>query len=554
MEIRNANPLPCASKSLVTQYGEKVGDYFFAPLRKYTFTEQGIKRWYAWPLAARPNEGTGFAATNFGHVTTTYEHVPIPANRVVLVSHAFETMAIRVHIPSPGTYFITASFIPAVFEGEYAVAVCANGKRLWDGRISNAEESSQYSVFLRFTSSGFVDFSINTEKSKQTVPCRAFLKYAVVQCDEVTGQPQLRCDDRASGLDEAQIIQLHSETPFQSIEFHDPEIDFEERVALLEKEWTLSIEYIKSQYQRSPRELVEVMLENKQEASLKYCIFMVPRSGSTLLTELLARTRKLGFPGESFVPDVIRTFSLAFSDMFSSYEEFLLSKHRSENGVYGIEIESERFLQESEFFSDVKNWRHVYIWREDVLAQAISYQISIDTGIWHNFSGSPQDEKFHYISRNTILEKINFLLGVERFFLNFFRDQGLTPYKLSYEDLIADPIGHTRRIAEHIGVDTSDLDIVNEGKVVLQPTAKARNAYYRTLAIGGGGDFWGYDIREADGQFMAVLHGVDLSLLDTAVPRPPLLFLSNDRQELCDTVQDYVMTRMSSLPSLADKG
>lgn len=545
--MHNANLLPSSSETLLTQYGEKVGDYFFAPLRKYTFTEQGIKRWYAWTLAGRPNEGTGFAAANLGSGTTVYEHVPVPPNRVVLVSHSFETMAARVHIASAGTYFIAVSFVPVFFEGEYTVSVCANGKRLWDDRISNTETNPQYSVFLRFTSPGFVDFAINAEKAGQTVPCRAFLQYGVAQCDDATGQLTLRCDDRASGLDESRIVQLHSETAFHPIDLHAPQVSVEDRVEILEKEWTLSIEYIKSQYQRTPKELVETFLKNNQEAALKYCIFMVPRSGSTLLTELLASTRKLGFPGESFVPDVVRTFSLAFSDVFSSYDEFLVSRHRSENGVYGIEIESERFVQEPEFFSDVKDWRHVYIWREDVLAQAISYQISIDTGVWHNFSGSPQDEKFRYISRGTLIEKVNFLLGVEKFFLNFFNEHNISPYKLSYEALVADPAGHARRIAEHIGIDTSSLSIVNEGKVVLQPTAKARNSYHKALVIGGEGELWGYDIHEADGQYMAVLHGVDLSLLDTTVQRAPLLFLSSDRTELCNDVQRYVMRHMSSL-------
>jgi hypothetical protein len=210
MEIHKTSLLPSSSNALLTQYGEKVGDYFFAPLRKHIFTEQGIKRWYAWTLAGRPNEGTGFAAVNLGTETTVYEHVPIPANRIVLVSHAFETMAARVLIPSPGIYFITVSFVPVIFEGEYTVSVCANGKRLWDDLLSNAETNSQYSVFLRLTSSGFIDFAVNAEKAGQTVPCRAFVEYAVAQCDDATGHLKLRRDDRASGLDEDQIVQRHA--------------------------------------------------------------------------------------------------------------------------------------------------------------------------------------------------------------------------------------------------------------------------------------------------------------------------------------------------------
>ncbi|QDQ83138.1 Stf0 family sulfotransferase [Paraburkholderia megapolitana] len=552
MENQISKLPPYASDTFLTQYGEKVGDYFFSPLRKYTFTEQGIKRWYAPHLASRPQDGTGFAATSFGSALTTYELVPIPPHRTVLVSHAFETMAARVLISSPGTYFVAISFTPTTFEGEYVVTVCANGKRLWEESISEPAANPRYSAFLRLSTAGFIDFSINTKKENQTVSCRSFIQYTIIRCNEATGNPELRYDDHASGFDEREIIDFYSNTTFVPREISPPEVEVTERVALFEKEWTLPIEYIKSQFRRSPKELIEFILKNEKNASLKYCIFMIPRSGSTLLTEILAGTGKLGFPGEHFVPDVLRTFSLAFSDISSSYEDFLMSRLHSENGAFGVEIESERFQEEPEFFASVKNWRHIYIWRNDILAQAISYQISIETGVWHNFSNSRHDETFHYISRDSILDKINFLLNAEKFFLDFFNKNGLSPYKISYEELISDPIHHGRSIAEYIGISGSSLDGADQSKFVLQPTAKARNLYYKALAIVGGGELWGYDIHEANGQYMAVLHGVDLSLLDITTQRAPILFVSNDRKELCDRVSRYVTQQMSSLPPLID--
>lgn len=545
-------PLPCAQDAFSIQYGEKVGDYFFSRLRKHVFTEKGIKRWYAPHLASRPHDGRGFAATNYGETTAIHELVSIPPNRTVLVSHAFETIAARIFIPAAGTYFVAASFTPALFEGEYAVTVCANGNRLWENCISDVDCNSGYTAFLRLTSAGFIDLSINTEKEIQTVPCRSFIQYAIIKCDEKTGAFKLRCDDRASDFDEHQIADLHSKTRFLPFEIAPPKIEIDERVALFEKEWTLPIEYIRSQFQRPPREVVELILKNTEISSSRYCIFMIPRSGSTLLTEILAASGKLGFPGEHFVPDVLRTFSLTFSDIFTSYENFLFSKLRSENGVFGIEIESERLQEEPEFFSTVKNWRHIYIWRKDVLAQAISYQISIETGVWHNFSNSRHDDKFHYISRNSILEKVNFLLNAEKFFTAFFNEHGISPYTLSYEDLIADPVNHGRSIAEYMGIDSSSMDHIDQKKFVLQPTAKARNSYYKILAIGGGGELWGYDIHETGGQHVAVLHGVDLSLLDMTTARAPILFVSDDKEQLCDSVNRYVMQQMSSLPPIVE--
>ncbi len=544
---QGANLIPCASKPFATQYGEKVGDYFFCPLRKYSFTEQGVKRWYAPLLLARPDHGRGFAAINLGDAISTHENIPIPPQRAVLVAHAFETIAARVHVPSPGTYFVAALFSPVGYEGPYEVVVSANGKRLGASTVSDHACGARHAAFVRLTASGFIDFAINTDKEGQNVACRSFVQYAVVRCDDVTGALQLRCDDRASDLAEREIVELHAETAFQPVELQAPQVSLDERAAVFEQEWTLPVEYIRSQYQCSPAELVALVAGNREPAATKYCIFMIPRSGSTLLTELLSSCGHLGFPSELFVPDTMRTFSLAFSDLFPSYDDFLLSGLRSRSGVFGTEVEADRFAEEPTFFADVQEWRHVYIWREDLLAQAISHQISIVTGVWHNFSGSPHEEDLRFISRTAIVDKINFSLRAERFFRGLFAERHIAPYLISYEQLVSDPEGHARRIAEHIGVDAAGLNFSNEGKVTLRPTAKARNAYYKQLVISGEGELWGYDIHQLDGRYAAVLHGVDLALFDTHAERAPVLFVDEDRNALCERVHQFVVRQISSL-------
>lgn len=541
--------VPCTSTPFATQYGEKVGDYFFSPLRKYSFTEQGVKRWYAPLLLGRPDQGRGFAAINLGDVTSTHENIPIPPQRAVLVAHAFETIAARVHVPSPGTYFVVALFSPVGYEGPYEVVVSANGKRLGASTVSDHACGTRHAAFVRLTASGFIDFAINTDKEGQIVACRTFVQYAVVRCDDATGALRLRCDDRASDLAEREIVELHAEAAYQPVELQAPQVGLDERAAVFEREWTLPAEYIRSQYQCSPEELVALVAGNREPAAKKYCIFMIPRSGSTLLTELLSSCGHLGFPSELFVPDTLRTFSLAFSDLFPSYDDFLLSGLRSRNGVFGTEVEADRFAEEPTFFADVHEWQHVYIWREDLLAQAISHQISIETGVWHNFSGSSHEEDLRFISRAAIVDKINFSLRAEQFFRRLFAERGIAPYSISYEQLVSDPVGHARRIAEHLGEDAAGLNFSNEGKVTLRPTAKARNAHYKQLVISGEGELWGYDIHQLDGRYAAVLHGVDLALFDTHAERAPVLFIDGDRDALRERVHQFVVRQISSLPA-----
>ena len=544
--------IPSASRTFVTNFGELVCDVFFSPLRKTIFTAQGVKRWYGPHLVARPNDGVGFAAINQSDETASHEHIPIPPRQLVLVAHSFETMAARIHVNLPGTYFVVALFTPVIFEGTYNVNIGANGQRLWSSMVLNEECKLAHAQFIRMSSSGFIDFAINSDRDMSPLHSRAFrtfIQYAVVRCDDLSGALQFRYDDRGSDVPEAHLAAIHAQTSFQVVEVPAPYIELEERAALFEREWTLHPEYIQSQYQCSPKNLVERVLNNQGPASLKYCIFMIPRSGSTLLTELLSSTGELGFPGESFVPDVIRTMSLTFSDRFSSYEEFLMTGLRTANGVFGIEVEHERFQQELGFFSDLPSWRHIYIWRKDLLAQAISYQISIDTNVWHTFAASVYEDDLRFISRSAIIEQINTLLRAERFFDQFFTANSMTPYSICFEDLIADKEGQARKIAEYIGISPAGLTFVNEQALQVQPTSRSRNAFYKQQVICSSGQLGGYDIHQHGNRWISVLHGVDLGLLDLDSEREPVLLIADDRQSLCDRVNEFVVRTIASTPT-----
>ncbi|RKP57774.1 porin [Pararobbsia silviterrae] len=120
-----AEQLLNASQPFKIQYGEQIHHYFFAPLRKYAFTEKGVKRWYAPLLVGRKEGGRGFSAANFGEEASVHENIYTPPNQLVLVAHAYETMAIRVHVSVPGTFFIAAIFKSVGFEGPYVVATAA---------------------------------------------------------------------------------------------------------------------------------------------------------------------------------------------------------------------------------------------------------------------------------------------------------------------------------------------------------------------------------------------------------------------------------------------
>jgi len=535
---------------LRAQFGEKVGDYCFSPLRKVCFLENGIMQWYAPCRYVSPHE-TGFAALNLDDRAARYEGFEIPARQLALVAQPYETMAARLHLEQPGTYFVAVSFQPLLFKGAYLVAVSANGRRLWEFRLANAEEGAQFSGWLEVAAASFVDLAINAEKAGQEVACRCAVRFAVFRCDSITGDPVERLDNRISDLSGEEIKKLYAYRGPSPIAVPAGVFGLQERAAMLEAEWRLPPQYLRVGFNRSAIEVTEMIETNKGEAEINYCIFVVGRSGSTLLSEILAGTGKLGFAQEFFIPEIVRAFSLCYADRFASYEDFIKTKLKTDNGVFGIEIEGMRLLEEPDFFANTANWRYVYNWREDLLAQAISMMLATRTGVWHRFEHSVDDgvvDGLMTAERGGVMHWLNYLLGTERTFRDFFRDHGIEPLCLSYEELLADPAGQVERLAEHIGVPKLDLSELDLDGMILKRTGKAHNAFFAAMVMTGGGQFWGYDLLEIDGRHVGVLHGTDLSLISTEVERAPVLFLGGSRPQLCETVLGAIIDRVKKLP------
>ena len=218
------------------------------------------------------------------------------------------------------------------------------------------------------------------------------VKFAVFVCDRDSHTILSRCDDGYSGLDMAEALQWTVRTPKVTTAVAPAVITIQQRADFFSTHWSLDKRYLPCQLFKSPCEISQMLVESKSAPKIKYAILITPRSGSTLLSEIIGSTGMLGYPIEYFVPDVVRAISLTFSDLFSSYEDLICSGFKSRNGVFGLEIEGERFFSERALLSDLRNWRLIYLTRYNILAQAISNAFAIRSGTWHSFVSCEQSQ------------------------------------------------------------------------------------------------------------------------------------------------------------------
>ncbi|MDV9169743.1 Stf0 family sulfotransferase [Streptomyces sp. W16] len=214
-----------------------------------------------------------------------------------------------------------------------------------------------------------------------------------------------------------------------------------------------------------------------------YFICATPRTGSSLLLGLLDSTGVAGHPQAYFrVPDEVawsERWGIAHTPQGAlDYGDFVraaLAAGRTGNGVFGAKLMwgthaeltsrlaclhpdlagDEPRLLEREF----GRVRFVRLWREDVLAQAVSWVRAEQTGVWFvggkgevgggravHAGGRPSYDRDAIARTMRTIDEHN--VGWER----WFEDYGIEPHRIRYEDLSDDPSAVTLRVLGHLGV------------------------------------------------------------------------------------------------------
>ena len=211
--------------------------------------------------------------------------------------------------------------------------------------------------------------------------------------------------------------------------------------------------------------------------TLGYMLCASPRSGSTLLCDLLTQTGIAGRPQSFFKPDAIpglaREWGLAGGMQVwdTSYVDAVREHGTAGTGCFGMRImwsDMAAFLGRLRLLypgddSDVDRVRNVlgverfvHLSRGDRLAEAVSLVLARQTGLWHRHADGSERERSapaarpHY-DHDEIDAALSLLDAEAVGWSAWFDASEVVPLAISYEELAANAGTALASVIEHIG-------------------------------------------------------------------------------------------------------
>ncbi|MFR9774879.1 Stf0 family sulfotransferase [Micromonospora sp. MS34] len=198
-----------------------------------------------------------------------------------------------------------------------------------------------------------------------------------------------------------------------------------------------------------------------------YFICATPRTGSSLLCGLLASTGVAGRPEAYFrVPDEASwatRWGLAADWSYDDYVGAALAAGRTGNGVFGAKLmwgTLDRVVEglagghpELAGADDALLRRafgrtaFVHLRRDDVLAQAVSWLRAEQTGVWYVGDAGATGRAPRY-DPGGVDELLRTIEAHQAAWDEWFTAYRITPHRVRYEDLAADPTGVTLGILD----------------------------------------------------------------------------------------------------------
>ena len=224
-----------------------------------------------------------------------------------------------------------------------------------------------------------------------------------------------------------------------------------------------------------------------------YIICGTPRTGSTLLCNLLASTKTTGNPdsfyGRPFMSAWAQEWHLPSRDTMSerdfniAYLNAAAAAGKGGTRIFGLRLMRENLDELSaildQIFPQLPSDRarlekafgrilYIHLSREDKLAQAISLVKAEQTGLWHIAPDGTEIERlappkepeydFERINREVLQ-----LEGYDTAWNSWFDAQGIEPLRIGYESLSTNPAAALIGICEALGVQPPNAREVSPG-------------------------------------------------------------------------------------------
>lgn len=203
--------------------------------------------------------------------------------------------------------------------------------------------------------------------------------------------------------------------------------------------------------------------------TVTYLVCCTQRSGSSLLCDLLHNTRLAGNPQEYFSREFEDTWAKRWHAYnFGAYLEAALNRTCTPNGVFGAKIMYEHvdFLTgniEREILDDrepaasllravLPNLHFIFIYRQNVVRQAVSHWRATQTAIWNDDGRARRPAGTAVYDFAAIDERVRGITLHNHCWRAFFSSNGIRPMEVTYEDLVPHPGETTRAILEFLGV------------------------------------------------------------------------------------------------------
>jgi LPS sulfotransferase NodH len=197
-----------------------------------------------------------------------------------------------------------------------------------------------------------------------------------------------------------------------------------------------------------------------------YVICATPRSGSTLLCDLLDGTGVAGRPASYFrsesIPRWARRLNVPVVEgtgFDSSYIDAVLKEGRGGTGIFGFRLMwenvNELSIRLDRLFPELKDDRSrfeaafgsmlfIHLSRTDKVAQAVSRVKAMQTGLWHVAADGTERERTGP-AENAIYDPsrigkyVEELTAQDQAWVHWFTDNEIEPLRLSYEAFSREP-------------------------------------------------------------------------------------------------------------------
>jgi LPS sulfotransferase NodH len=196
----------------------------------------------------------------------------------------------------------------------------------------------------------------------------------------------------------------------------------------------------------------------------------MPRSGGGLLAGLLRSTGVAGRPEEYFWSEDIPHWRKRWGNIAEeAYFLTALREGTSPNGVFGARVMWSYLDDVVAMAADSSggegpphvvlgasfpNLRYVHLSRRDRIAQAVSWALALQTGVW--YAGDERDARAPVRYDGWSIDDLTRSIEAgENGWVSYFREASIQPLSVVYEDVSASPERITQSVLEHLGLASS---------------------------------------------------------------------------------------------------